>query len=78
MPDDLDATLYELYTIDRDIPLPVLSYNLYGTTTLWWLILCTNKIMNPVKSLPAGHTIKIIKKDRVKDVLNELQKVLKQ
>ena len=72
IPDDVSGKLISSVKLDRNIPLTTLSYNLYGTTYLWWLILIVNKIQNPVKNLPAGYDIKYVKKNYISVVISSI------
>ena len=70
--DDISGNFVSSIKLDRNIPLTTLSYNLYGTTHLWWLILVVNKIQNPVKNLPVGYDIKYVKKNYIKTVISSI------
>jgi len=72
IPDDVSGDLISNVKLDRNIPLTTLSYNLYGTTYLWWLILIVNKTQNPVKNLPAGYDIKYVKKNYISVVMSSI------
>jgi hypothetical protein len=72
IPDDMSGGLLSSVKLDRNIPLTTLSYNLYGTTHLWWLILIVNKIQNPCKDLPVGYDIKYVKKNFIKTVMSSI------
>ena len=76
LPDDLNTTFFDYVTLDKKIPLTTLSYRLYGTTYLWWLILVINKIDNPVRDLPVGKKLKYIKNEYIKDVLDNIKNQL--
>jgi hypothetical protein len=73
IPKDLDSTVYEYYRIDSEIPLTTLSYRLYNTQHLWWLILATNNIKNPVKLITGGSVLKVIKKDYLDIIFNAIK-----
>lgn len=49
-----------------------LSFEYYGTTRLWWIILVANNIINPFTDIKTGDRIKILKKNIVTDILAEL------
>jgi hypothetical protein len=69
-PDDLDVSTYDFYKVESTIPLTTLSYKLYKTQHLWWLILAVNKIKNPVKLLESGSVLKIIKPEYLDTIFN--------
>lgn len=62
-PNDLDQNIFEYYKIESKIPLTTLSYNIYNTQHLWWLIMVLNNIKNPVKLIDSGSIIKTVKID---------------
>ena len=72
IPADTSINLISSVKLDRNIPLTTLSYNLYGTTHLWWLILVVNKIQNPIKDLPIGFDIKYVKKKYIRTVISSI------
>ena len=73
IPEDLDASIYEYYKIDSEMPLTTLSYKLYKTQHLWWLIMAINKIKNPVKLIAGGSVLKIIKTDYLDIIFNAIK-----
>lgn len=72
IPDDINSDIFITVTIKNNIPLTVLSYNLYGTTYLWWLICAINKIQNPFDPNLSGKSIKVIKKQYIKTILDNI------
>lgn len=62
-PRDLKVVVYK-----RSIPLTSMSYEVYGTTSLWWLILRVNGIMHP-DELNDGEKLKIPSLDAVKALI---------
>lgn len=60
------------------MPYTILSYNIYGTMDLWWLICIVNKIDNPIEILPAGTNLKVIKPEYVKRVIQTIKNSLQQ
>ena len=73
IPDNLDVSYYTTYIVpNNSMPYTLLSYKIYGTTLLWWLICATNKIVNPVYFPAAGTQLKILKPSVVSTVLKQL------
>tara|TARA_R110002051_G_C8478277_1_gene461202 strand:+ start:50 stop:361 length:312 start_codon:yes stop_codon:yes gene_type:complete len=72
-PEKLPISVVDDYTVTGALPYTVLSYKLYKTTKLWWLICLVNKIKNPVKLLAPGTKIKIIKPNIVGSILGQIQ-----
>ena len=44
IPSDLDESVFSYVAIESEIPLTTLSYNIYKTQYLWWLIMIVNNI----------------------------------
>jgi len=72
----LDERLLINITLPQGLPLTTLSYNAYGTIDLWWLILIINNITNPIKDLPIGKKIKLIKPQYIEQVLQTIESQL--
>lgn len=69
-PENIEESYYDLYTVPNDnLPYTFISYKLYGTILLWWLICATNKIENPVYFPAAGTQLKVLKPGYVRAVL---------
>ncbi len=76
LPDDLSNNFFDFLVLNKNTPLTTISYEIYGTTYLWWLILIVNNIDNPVKSLPVGKKIRYVKTNFIKDVLDSIKNQL--
>lgn len=73
-PEFLDPSAYELLRVSKsNTPWTVLSYQLYGTTDLWWLLLTFNKISNPIEMPKVGQVLRVLKPSLVAEVMNELK-----
>lgn len=46
IPDSIDQTLLGTISLNKKLPWTTLSYQLYGTIGLWWLIFLLNKPKN--------------------------------
>jgi len=73
IPNDLDTNVYELYKVNSQIALTVLSYRLYGSQHLWWLIMVLNNLRNPVKLIESGSVLKIIKSEYLDLIFDSLK-----
>lgn len=71
--DNLDDNIFEYYIIDAEMPLTTLSFKLYKTQHLWWLIMVINKLKNPVKLIKPGSVIKAMKIDYLDIVFNSIK-----
>lgn len=76
IPETLDNSFFDFFTLNKNIPLTTISYQIYSTTYLWWLIMIVNKILNPYKELPVGKKIRYIKPEYVKIVIDAITKQL--
>ena len=73
-PDDIEQAYYSTYTVPvNNMPWTLVSYNLYGTTLLWWVICSLNKIQNPVQFPIAGTQLKYLTPTYARLVIAELQ-----
>lgn len=73
IPDNLDERLFYHVILPKGIPLTTLSYNAYGTIDLWWLILILNNITNPIKNLPEGKKVRLLKPEYIEQILDSIQ-----
>jgi hypothetical protein len=73
LPDNIDEGVFDYFSVPDTLPLTTISYQVYGTIHLWWLILMTNNIQNSLKLISPGSVIKIIKKEYVSTILDSLK-----
>ena len=73
IPDSLDERLFYHVILPKGTPFTTLSYNAYGTIDLWWLILIINNITNPIKGLPDGKKIRLLKPEYVEQILDSIE-----
>lgn len=59
--------------VDRKLPYTGLSYMVYGTIDLWWLICITNNITNPVQMPKPGSLLKIVHPRLVNNVIENIK-----
>ena len=76
LPQDINNQYFFTYVLQKNIPFTALSYQAYGTTQLWWLICIVNDIKYPQDPKLVGTTLKIIKKDYVKSILDSIKSQL--
>jgi hypothetical protein len=69
---NIDPEVFYYVKVDRKLPWTSISYNLYGTQHLWWLILLFNNIINPTTLPKIGDVYKVIKKEYVNDIVSQL------
>lgn len=72
-PQNLDPSLYNLAVYDAPLHWPILSYKLYQTIYLWWMITEVNNIRNPFILPEIGTTLRYIKPEYVQFVLGQIK-----
>jgi hypothetical protein len=69
---NLDPSIYSIYTVLPGDSFPFISYKLYKTINLWWLVCSFNNIHDPTK-LPVPSTqLKILNIEFVNNILNNI------
>ena len=76
VPSDISNDAFFTTTYQGNIPFTTLSYQIYGTTYLWWLICIVNNIKNPFDPANSGKTLKIIKPNYINLVLTTISQQL--
>ena len=76
-PSNLPPNLFYSYTIGYQDTWPTISYKTLKSPNLWWLILLTNNIHNPVIQPIQGDTIKIPKDTIVRTILSQISNTSK-
>jgi hypothetical protein len=76
IPDNFDERLFYHIVLPSGLPLTTLSYNAYGTMDLWWLILILNEIINPIKDIPEGKKIRLLKPEYIEQILDSIERQL--
>lgn len=76
LPEDIDPGQIIYYRMRRRMPWTMVSFNIYNTIELWWLLCLLNKVKNPVKAPDTGLVIKALNPDIVSSVLSEIKKQL--
>ena len=72
-PVELDQSYYNTYIVpNNSMSYTNLSYKLYGTPLLWWLICATNNITNPVPFPEPGLRLKILKPEVVSSIIQQI------
>ena len=73
IPSDLDDSVFEYIRLESNMPLTDVSFKVYQSQYLWWLILIVNKIRNPVKTIQSGSILKIIKPEYLNSVFESIK-----
>lgn len=72
-PENLNPSVYYEITVSSKMPWTMISFNEYETMDLWWLICLVNKIDNPLDFAAVGQILKIIRKEFLKFILDEIR-----
>jgi nucleoid-associated protein YgaU len=73
-PQDLPKALFTSYIITYGDTWPFISYKVYESPNLWWLILLANNIDNPLILPEPGKELNIPVIEVVREVLAEIKK----
>jgi nucleoid-associated protein YgaU len=76
LPDEIDDSKVFYLNVKQNLPWTMISFNAYGNIELWWLIMLTNKIYNPIKNPPVGSVLKLIKPEYIAEILKEISNSL--
>jgi hypothetical protein len=74
---NIDPKKVYYMTVKESLPWSIISYNAYGITELWWLIVLVNNIDNPVKQPDNGTVLKLIRPEYISSVITEIKKSLR-
>lgn len=69
---DVDNSNVNYVYIDAPMPLTTISFNLYGTIHLWWIVAQMNKL-NPVTIPPAGTVFIVPNKEYINNIINAIK-----
>lgn len=72
IPSDLPEGYYDNYSVVYGDTWPFISYKIYNTPNLWWVILSVNNIANPTEQPKPGQQIQILKSRYVTNILNQI------
>ena len=73
-PTDIEQAYYDTFVVtNENMPYTLISYKIYGTILLWWLVCSVNNIQNPVFCPPAGTRLKYLTPAYVRSVVSQLQ-----
>ena len=70
-----DISFFESYQVSNGEYWDNVSYNLYDTPFLWWVIALLNNIVNPFEELEDGDELIVLKQDYVYTLTSDLEKI---
>jgi len=77
LPEDINPSVFYTIKVSQSMPWTMISFNEYETMDLWWLICIANKIDNPLSFPDAGSNLKIIRKEFLRYIFDEINLKLK-
>ena len=74
-----DPSTFAEAPLKIESPWTNISYFVYGTVDLWWLIYICNKdtFKDPLQLVPGGTKLRVIKTSKLQSILNEIANDLK-
>lgn len=70
-----DISFFESYEVSNGEYWDNVSYNLYRTPYLWWVIALLNNITNPFEELEDGQELNVLRDDYVYQLISDLEKI---
>ena len=72
IPSDLPPGYYQNYNVVYGDTWPLISYKLYRSPNLWWVILSVNNIINPTQQPEPGTIIKALRSRAVNMIISQI------
>lgn len=70
-PDYINKNIFDIQTLNVDLPWTTMSYNIYQTISLWWVIFLLND-PDYIFKAKAGVTYKFIKPEYIPNILSKI------
>lgn len=70
-----DVAFFETYEVSNGEYWDNVSYNLYATPYLWWVIALLNNIVNPFEELEDGDQLNVLRDEYVYQLTTDLEKI---
>ena len=74
LPQNLPESFFISYTTVPGDTLPFISYKLFNTINLWWIICIANNITNPIDPIDSGLLLKIPNTNIVREILKQINR----
>jgi hypothetical protein len=58
---EVNLAFFETYETENDDWWDTISYKIYGTPHLWWVVALFNEVVNPFEEMDEGLNLKILK-----------------
>jgi hypothetical protein len=72
LPENLPDSLFQTYVAIPGDTLPFISYKIFSTINLWWIICIANNITNPIDPIPSGTVLRIPTTTVVREILKQI------
>jgi hypothetical protein len=70
-----DVSFFQDYEVSNGEYWDNVSYNLYNTPFLWWVIALLNNVTNPFEELEDGQQLIVLREDYVYTLTSDLEKI---
>jgi hypothetical protein len=70
-----DVAFFETYEVSNGKYCDNVSFNLYQTPYLWWVIALLNNIVNPFEELENGDQLNVLRDEYVYTLTSDLEKI---
>ena len=71
--DDIPLSYFQYYQVKLNDTWPLISYKLYGTIELWWLLLKMNDIKDPFYEPEMDSYLRYVSKDEANNIIQTIQ-----
>lgn len=71
-PENLPAGFFTTYTVVPGDTLPYISYKLYKTIHVWWVVCLVNNITNPTITLTPSTVLKVPTINIVREIIRQI------
>ena len=70
---DIPDSFFSYYLIKEHDTWPLISYKLYNTIDLWWLLIKLNNITDPFFEPPANTRVRYVTQDEANNILTTIK-----
>lgn len=70
-----DVVYYDTYEVGTNEWWDNISYQLYGTPNLWWVVALMNDVINPFEELEEGTNIKYLREEYLYGLFTDIEKL---
>lgn len=70
-----DILYYDTYEVGSDVWWDNISYDIYGTPELWWIVAMMNDVVNPFEELEEGSNIKYLREEYLYVLFKDIERL---